>query len=106
MGAVANGGANSDRPMPSTRSRKEYDMDRVTQQEVARRLFTYLDTRSTAMDERVSLEPVRAYVGLEQAALERQRFFRAHPLILALSCEVARPGDFLTQDLTGVPILV
>ncbi len=79
-------------------------MDHPTQIELVRRIFDYLDSRSTAMTDRVHLEPVIAYDSARQALLERQRLFLEQPLVLALSCDVARPGDFLTHDLTGVPI--
>ena len=58
------------------------------------------------MSDRVHLEPVIGYDGHERAERERRRFFRDEPLVLALSCDVARPGDFVTHDLTGVPILL
>jgi len=78
----------------------------LTQITLVRRIFDYMDRRSTAMAERVHLEPISAYASAEQAERERQRFFREHPLVLGLSCQVARPADFFTHDLTGVPILV
>jgi phenylpropionate dioxygenase-like ring-hydroxylating dioxygenase large terminal subunit len=81
-------------------------MDRSTQIALTRRIFDYLDRHSTAMGDRVHLEPVTTYVDTEQASLEQRRLFREHPLVLGLSCEVARPGDFFTHDLTGMPILV
>jgi phenylpropionate dioxygenase-like ring-hydroxylating dioxygenase large terminal subunit len=79
-------------------------MNRQTEIDLIRRIFNHLDTRSTAMMDRVHLEPVVAYDSAGQAALERRRLFLEQPLVLALSCDVARPGDYLTHDLTGVPI--
>jgi len=81
-------------------------MDRSTEIRLVQRIFDYLDTRSTAMMDRVHLEPVLGYQSRQQASLERQRLFADYPLVLGLSCDVARPGDFLTHDLTGVPIVV
>jgi phenylpropionate dioxygenase-like ring-hydroxylating dioxygenase large terminal subunit len=81
-------------------------MERSTQITLVRQIFDYLDRHSTAMAERVHVEPVSAYSGPEQAVQERQRFFREHPLVLGLSCQIARAGDFFTHDLTGVPMLV
>ena len=85
---------------------EETVMDQTTQIALIRRIFDYLDRRATAMAERVHLEPVIGYAGPEQASLEQRRLFRERPLVLGLSCEVARTGDFFTHDLTGVPILV
>jgi phenylpropionate dioxygenase-like ring-hydroxylating dioxygenase large terminal subunit len=79
-------------------------MNRVTQIELVGRTFDYLDARSTAMMDRVHLEPVSGYDDAEQARLERRCLFLGQPLVLAMSCELARPGDFLTHDATGVPI--
>ena len=81
-------------------------MDRTTQTGLIRRIFDYLDRHSTAMADRVHLEPVATYVDPELALLEQRRLFQEHPLLLGLSCEVVRPGDFFTHDLSGVPILV
>ena len=81
-------------------------MDRTTEIELVRRIFGYLDARTTAMTDHVHREPVLAYDCREHARRERRRLFRDEPLVLALSCDVARPGDFVTHDLTGVPIVL
>src|SRR5262245_13050603 len=81
-------------------------MDQPTQIALVRRIFDYLDRRATAMMDRVHLETVRGYIDPERAALEQRHLFRERPLVLGLSCEAPRPGDFFTHDLTGVPILV
>ena len=49
---------------------------------------------------------MNAYEGDQQAHLERRRLFLDQPLVMALSCDLPRPGDFLTHDLTGVPIVL
>ena len=54
-------------------------MDRTTEIELVRRIFGYLDTRTTAMSDRVHLEPVTGYDCHEQAQRERRRFFRDEP---------------------------
>ena len=46
-----------------------------------------------------------AYTCAERFARERAALFRARPNLLGLSCECARPGDFLTGDLGGVPVV-
>jgi phenylpropionate dioxygenase-like ring-hydroxylating dioxygenase large terminal subunit len=81
-------------------------MDRATEVAILRRLFEHLDRRTTAMADEIYLEPVAVYSSPEQARLEHQRLFLRRPLVLALSCEAAQPGDFFTHDLTGVPIAV
>src|SRR5207247_2440508 len=42
----------------------------------------------------------------ERLALEKRVLFRAYPLLVGLSCRVAAPGDWLTDDDSGMPILV
>jgi phenylpropionate dioxygenase-like ring-hydroxylating dioxygenase large terminal subunit len=79
-------------------------MDRSTELALVRRIFDYLETRTTAMTDRVHLEPTAGYDSRRQAHLERRHLFRDQPLVLALSCDVAQPGDFVSHDLTGVPI--
>ena len=37
---------------------------------------------------------------------EIERLFRRHPLPVAFGCEVAEPGDFLTLDIAGVPVML
>lgn len=50
--------------------------------------------------------PTSDYTCPEQAERERKRLFRDYPLVIGLSCQLRQPGDFLTDELSGVPILV
>jgi phenylpropionate dioxygenase-like ring-hydroxylating dioxygenase large terminal subunit len=50
--------------------------------------------------------PVENYISAERLAEERRVLFRRFPLVVGFSSQVARPGQFLTHDLTEVPILV
>jgi len=77
-----------------------------TRAELARRLRHYLDTGTTAMAEAMFANPVAAYTSEERLALEKRVLFREHPLLIGLSCRVAAPGDWLTDDDAGMPILV
>lgn len=45
---------------------------------------------------------------IDPAVLERERaaLFRAHPVIVAHVSEVPEPGDLVTADLAGVPVIV
>src|SRR5262249_12902006 len=83
---------------------RRHGMDRPTEIGLIHRIFDYLDTRSTAMMDRVHLEPVIGYDSGQRARLERQHLFLDQPLVLAQSSDLPHPGDFLTHDLTGVPI--
>src|SRR5213595_3555560 len=77
-----------------------------TRAELARRLRRYLDTGTTAMAEAMFANPVSAYTSEERLALEKRVLFREHPLLIGLACRVAAPGDYLTDDDAGMPILV
>ena len=46
------------------------------------------------------------YTCKEALAGEIERLFRGHPLPVAFGCEVAEPGDFLTLDIAGVPVML
>ena len=71
-----------------------------------RQLLHYLDTKTTAMAESEYRNPVTDYTCREQLAAEREQLFRRHPLLMGLGNEIPEPGDFLTDDFTGVPVLV
>ena len=77
-----------------------------TRAELARRLHRYLETGSTAMADEVFPNPVSAYTSEERLAVERRILFREHPLLVGFSGRLAAPGDYLTDDDTGMPILV
>ena len=47
-------------------------------------------------------QPVSDYISAEQAEREGWALFRASPLRIALSCELPRPGDYVTDDFSGV----
>lgn len=50
--------------------------------------------------------PVTRYTDPKQLEQEINVLFRNFPIIVAHSSELAEPGDFLTHDATGMPILV
>jgi phenylpropionate dioxygenase-like ring-hydroxylating dioxygenase large terminal subunit len=81
-------------------------MEHATQVKLARRLLAYMDAGTTATAADVFRNPVRAYTSPARLAREREILFARHPLLLGLSCEVGRPGDFLCHDDAGAPILL
>ena len=80
-------------------------MDHTLQVKVIREIFDLIDRGATAMAPDVYRHPVRDYTCPEQNAAERQKLFRDHPLVLCAAADLKAPGDFLTDDYTGVPIL-
>ena len=72
----------------------------------ARKLLSYLDTRTTAMADSVYRNPVSDYTCPRQAVLEREVLFRRGPINIGLGWLLPNPGDSITHDHTGVPILL
>lgn len=81
-------------------------MDHALQIKVIREIFDLIDRRTTAMAADVYRNPVRDYTCPEQNAAEQKMLFREHPLVVCASADIKAPGDYLTDDYTGVPILV
>ncbi len=81
-------------------------MQHATQVEQIRRIFAYMASQTTTMADEVYLNTVTDYTCADQLAAERRKLFRDHPLLVGLSCQVRAPGDYLTDDFSGVPILV
>jgi hypothetical protein len=72
----------------------------------AGKLLSYLDTRTTAMADSIYRNPVSDYTCRRRAALEREVFFRRGAINIGLGCLLPNPGDWMTHDYTGVPILL
>jgi hypothetical protein len=81
-------------------------MQREEQVEQVGKLLAYLDARTTAMADGVYQNPVRDYTCPHQFAQERELFFRRSPLLIGLSCLLPMPGDYLTHDYSGIPLLL
>lgn len=81
-------------------------MDHARQTEIIERLLTHVEQRTTAMTDVVRGVEISTYSSPELLAQEKQRFFREWPLVAGLSVDLAKPGDFLTQDMMGVPLLL
>ena len=72
----------------------------------AKKLLAHLDQRTTALADGIYRNPVSDYISAEQAAQERELFFRNGPINTGLSALMPRPGDWMTHDWAGVPILM
>src|SRR6185503_19231843 len=81
-------------------------MKRETQLELARVLHAYVRDGATALAPAVFRNPVSAYSDATRAQLERERLFRGQPLFMGLSCRLPNPGDYLTEEIAGVPLLL
>ena len=61
---------------------------------------------TTAMSDAVFTNPVAAYASSARLQLEKQTLFRDYPILMAMSCQLANPGDYLTEDFSGTPLLL
>jgi phenylpropionate dioxygenase-like ring-hydroxylating dioxygenase large terminal subunit len=81
-------------------------MRRQDQIAEARKLLAHIDNRTTALAENVYRNPVNDYTCARRAARERALFFEDGPINIGLSALLPRPGDWMTHDHAGVPILI
>ena len=81
-------------------------MRRQDQIAEARKLLAHLENRTTDLADGIYRNPVTDYTCPQQAARERELFFRKTPLNIGLSALLPNPGDWLTHDYTGVPMLL
>ncbi|MSP95876.1 MAG: Rieske (2Fe-2S) protein [Betaproteobacteria bacterium] len=81
-------------------------MKRETQLELAHVLRGYVKDGSTALAPEIFRNPVAAYSDPGRARLERERLFRGQPLFMGLSCRLPEPGDYRTEEIAGIPVLL
>jgi phenylpropionate dioxygenase-like ring-hydroxylating dioxygenase large terminal subunit len=66
----------------------------------------HLERGTTDAAARPSTLPVARYIDPEGYERERTGLFRELPLVVGHASQLAAPGDFLTHDASGVPLLV
>jgi nitrite reductase/ring-hydroxylating ferredoxin subunit len=81
-------------------------MERQEELAVGKRLFGHIDARTTDLADALFRNRTINYSCRERAALERERLFRALPIFMGLSTRLARPGDFVAEDVAGMPVLM
>lgn len=81
-------------------------MDRREELAVGRRLLGHIDAHTTDLAEAMFRNKVVNYSCRERAALERERLFRDQPIFMGLSTRLPKPGDYLTEDVAGMPVLM
>lgn len=80
-------------------------MQHEIQVELARQALHYLDTKTTVLGDKVVRNPIAAYTDPERLARENEALFLGHPLVVGASCQLREPGDYVTDDFSGVPVL-
>lgn len=81
-------------------------MRHAEQIRIGRELLGHIDAGTTHLAGTIYRHNVSDYTCADQLAQERSDLFRRMPLNVGLSCLVPRPGDFLTLDHSGDPILL
>lgn len=81
-------------------------MDRTTELALIDEIGRLLAERTTAMAPEPVAIPFEDIVGSERARAERDLLFRRHPMVIAPSAVIPEAGDFATQDVGGLPLLL
>jgi nitrite reductase/ring-hydroxylating ferredoxin subunit len=81
-------------------------MSRAELIRMARENLAHVKANTIEQTSDVLRVPASHYVSEERARLERERVFKRLPLMLALSAELPKHGDFKTIEAAGVPVLL
>lgn len=81
-------------------------MDHATQIRLIRTALDAIDRGEPPLTESFTRNRADAYTSHERAVHERERLFRAHPIVVGFSSQIPGVGDYLAEDLGPVPILV
>ena len=80
-------------------------MDASLQRELMLKVLAHIDAGTTDMGEAPYRQPASNYADAGRAAAEHELLFRSGPLMMTLSCRIPEPGDYIADDLTGLPLL-
>jgi phenylpropionate dioxygenase-like ring-hydroxylating dioxygenase large terminal subunit len=80
-------------------------VEHAKQAELIHQILEHLRTNSTQMVEDEDRLPVLPYIQPERLEAER-RLFRKLPLMIAHTSQLPEPGDYLTHEATGTPLLL
>ncbi len=81
-------------------------MQHDLQVQLVRRVLAHLEARTTDREAEPTRVPVSAYVDPVRFEREHARLFRELPLAVAHVSQLAKPGDFVTHDAAGIPLLI
>lgn len=75
------------------------------ERDIIRQILELAEHGTTQMLDDVMSNPASNYTDPDKLAREMDILFREFPIVVAHTSELADPGDYLTHDDTGVPIL-
>jgi nitrite reductase/ring-hydroxylating ferredoxin subunit len=81
-------------------------MKRQEELAVGRRLLGHIEARTTDLAAEMFRNRTINYSCRARAALEREKLFRDQPIFMGLSTRLPKPGDYLTEDVAGMPVLM
>ena len=81
-------------------------MDREVEVQLIERLLAHVAADTRDLGPAMVQRPVSEYLDPVRFGEEREALFRAHPLVVGHTAQLAEPGSFFTHDHTGVPIVV
>lgn len=81
-------------------------MDRHIIGDVAETMLDYVENNKTFMTDKILTIPTSSYTNPDQWGAEMELIFKRVPLMLALSCEMPKPGDYKAMDAAGLPVLI
>jgi phenylpropionate dioxygenase-like ring-hydroxylating dioxygenase large terminal subunit len=81
-------------------------MEHSLQVALAHELFEHIDAGTTCLADEVVRNPIDGYIDPGRLKRELEILFRRYPLMMGLSCRIPEPGDYVTDDNCGVPILM
>ena len=81
-------------------------MNRQQIGDVAETLLEYFEHNKTLQADRIVHIGAEGYTNPNQWRAERELIFKRLPLMLALSCEMPKPGDYRAMEVVGLPVLI
>lgn len=81
-------------------------MESRTADQVVKRLLAHLDEGTTDYAPHIMRMDVSRYFDGGVAAAEREKVFTRFPLAAAHASELSAPGDFVTKEYVGIPMLI
>jgi phenylpropionate dioxygenase-like ring-hydroxylating dioxygenase large terminal subunit len=81
-------------------------MQHDDQVRMVRRLLDHIEQGTTTYASNTHENPVSSYTCSDRLNQERSTVFRRHPLLIGMSDRVREPGDYISEDLAGVPVIV
>jgi phenylpropionate dioxygenase-like ring-hydroxylating dioxygenase large terminal subunit len=81
-------------------------MEQAQQVELLKRMLNHAGRNTRDLAGEMGAAPVQSYFDPALYQREMRTIFRQHPIVVGFSSQLAKPGDFITHNDTGQPILV